>query len=71
MNNDRASLSWATRTKVRRRDEALTGTNGFARVSVHAHDLEESVRFYGDPFCMQEAPSPAGKAEERIQSRDL
>ena len=33
-------------------------TNGFTHVSVHAHDLEESARFYKDLFGMEEIPSP-------------
>lgn len=33
-------------------------TNGFTHVSVHAHDLEESARFYRDLFGMEELPSP-------------
>ena len=31
---------------------------GFTHVSVHAHDLEESARFYKDFFGMEEVPSP-------------
>jgi YD repeat-containing protein len=31
---------------------------GFTHVSVHAHDLEESVRFYKDLFGMEEIPAP-------------
>jgi catechol 2,3-dioxygenase-like lactoylglutathione lyase family enzyme len=31
---------------------------GFTHVSVHAHDLDESVRFYRDLFGMEEVPSP-------------
>ena len=31
---------------------------GFTHVSIHAHDLEESVRFYKDFFGMEEVPSP-------------
>jgi catechol 2,3-dioxygenase-like lactoylglutathione lyase family enzyme len=34
------------------------GTNGFTHVSVHAHDLEESARFYRNLFGMEEIPSP-------------
>jgi lactoylglutathione lyase len=30
----------------------------FTHVSVHAHDLEESVRFYKDLFGMEEIPAP-------------
>ena len=33
-------------------------TNGFTHVSVHAHDLKESARFYRDLFGMEELPSP-------------
>ncbi len=33
-------------------------TNGFTHVSVHAHDLDESVRFYADLFGMEEIPAP-------------
>ena len=33
-------------------------TNGFTHVSVHAHDLEYSARFYTDLFGMEEIPSP-------------
>ena len=33
-------------------------TNGFTHVSVHAHELEESARFYKDLFDMEEIPSP-------------
>lgn len=33
-------------------------TNGFTHVSVHAHDLEESARFYEEVFGMEEVPSP-------------
>jgi lactoylglutathione lyase len=31
---------------------------GFTHVSVHAHDLDESVRFYQDLFGMEEIPAP-------------
>jgi lactoylglutathione lyase len=31
---------------------------GFTHVSVHAHDVEESVRFYKDLFGMEEIPAP-------------
>ena len=31
---------------------------GFTHVSIHAHDLEESVRFYKEIFEMEEIPSP-------------
>ena len=31
---------------------------GFTHVSVHARDLDESVRFYGDLFGMEEVPAP-------------
>jgi lactoylglutathione lyase len=31
---------------------------GFTHVSIGARDLEESVRFYGDFFGMEEIPSP-------------
>lgn len=31
---------------------------GFTHVSVHAHDLEESVHFYKDLFGMEEIPAP-------------
>lgn len=31
---------------------------GFNHVSVHAHDLEESTRFYQEVFGMEEIPSP-------------
>jgi catechol 2,3-dioxygenase-like lactoylglutathione lyase family enzyme len=34
------------------------GTKGFTHVSVHAHDLQESARFYRDLFGMEEIPSP-------------
>jgi catechol 2,3-dioxygenase-like lactoylglutathione lyase family enzyme len=34
------------------------GTTGFTHVSVHAHDLEHSSRFYRDLFGMEEIPSP-------------
>ena len=33
-------------------------TNRFTHISVHAHDLEESARFYKDFFGMEEVPSP-------------
>lgn len=33
-------------------------TGGFTHVSVHAHDLEESVRFCRELFGMEEIPSP-------------
>ena len=33
-------------------------TNGFTHVSVHAHDLEESARFYKEIFGMEEVPAP-------------
>lgn len=33
-------------------------SRGFTHVSVHAHDLEESVRFYHELFGMDEVPSP-------------
>ncbi len=33
-------------------------TNRFTHVSVHAHDLEESARFYREFFGMEEIPSP-------------
>ena len=31
---------------------------GFTHTSVHAHDLDESVRFYKDLFGMEEIPAP-------------
>jgi lactoylglutathione lyase len=31
---------------------------GFTHVSIHAHDLEESLRFYVDVLGMQRVPSP-------------
>jgi lactoylglutathione lyase len=31
---------------------------GFTHVSVHAHDLDESVRFYTELFGMEEIPAP-------------
>jgi YD repeat-containing protein len=31
---------------------------GFTHVSVHAHDLDESVRYYKDLFGMEEIPAP-------------
>ncbi len=31
---------------------------GFTHVSVHAHDLEESARFYEEIFGMEEIPAP-------------
>ena len=31
---------------------------GFTHVSVHAHDLEESARFYKEVFGMEEVPAP-------------
>ena len=31
---------------------------GFTHVSVHAHNLEDSVRFYKDLFGMEEIPAP-------------
>jgi catechol 2,3-dioxygenase-like lactoylglutathione lyase family enzyme len=34
-------------------------TNGFTHVSVHAHNLEESARFYKELFGMEEIPSPS------------
>ena len=33
-------------------------TNGFTHVSVHAHDLDESTRFYQELFGMEEIPAP-------------
>ncbi len=33
-------------------------TNGFTHVSVHAHDLDESARFYMELFGMEEIPAP-------------
>jgi|SRR5215216_5270293 len=33
-------------------------TTGFTHVSVHAHDLDESVRFYQELFDMEEIPAP-------------
>src|SRR5215212_8858344 len=33
-------------------------TNGFTHLSVHAHDLEESTRFYEELFGMEEIPAP-------------
>lgn len=33
-------------------------TTGFTHVSVHAHDLDESVRFYQELFGMEEVPAP-------------
>lgn len=33
-------------------------TTGFTHVSVHAHDLDESARFYESFFGMEEIPSP-------------
>src|SRR5829696_8891338 len=32
---------------------------GFTHTSVHAHDLDESVRFYQELFGMEEIPAPA------------
>jgi catechol 2,3-dioxygenase-like lactoylglutathione lyase family enzyme len=32
--------------------------NGFTHVSIHAHDLDESVRFYTEVFGMEEIPAP-------------
>jgi lactoylglutathione lyase len=32
--------------------------NGFTHVSVHAHDLDESTRFYKELFGMEEIPAP-------------
>ena len=32
--------------------------NGFTHVSVHAHDLDESARFYKELFGMEEIPAP-------------
>lgn len=32
--------------------------SGFTHVSVHAHDLDESVRFYVEMFGMEEVPAP-------------
>ncbi len=34
-------------------------TTGFTHVSVHAHDLDESVRFYQELFGMEEIPTPS------------
>ncbi len=34
------------------------GTTGFTHVSIHAHDLDESVRFYQELFEMEEIPAP-------------
>ena len=31
---------------------------GFTHTSVHAHDLDESVRFYQELFGMEEIPAP-------------
>jgi catechol 2,3-dioxygenase-like lactoylglutathione lyase family enzyme len=31
---------------------------GFTHTSVHAHDLDESVRFYQELFEMEEIPAP-------------
>jgi lactoylglutathione lyase len=31
---------------------------GFTHISVHAHDLDESVRFYTELFGMEEIPAP-------------
>lgn len=33
-------------------------SNSFTHVSVHAHDLEESARFYQELFGMKDIPSP-------------
>jgi catechol 2,3-dioxygenase-like lactoylglutathione lyase family enzyme len=33
-------------------------TNGFTHVSVHAHDLDESARFYQELFGVEEIPAP-------------
>lgn len=33
-------------------------TSGFTHVSVHAHDLDESARFYTELFGMEEIPAP-------------
>ena len=35
----------------------MTAT-GFTHVSGHAHDLDESVRFYKELFGMEELPAP-------------
>jgi catechol 2,3-dioxygenase-like lactoylglutathione lyase family enzyme len=45
------------RYDANRRDEMKA--NGITHVSVGAHDLEESARFYKDLFGMEEAPAPA------------
>src|SRR5215211_540008 len=36
----------------------LTKATGFTHTSVHAHDLDESVRFYRELFGMEEIPAP-------------
>ena len=33
-------------------------TTGFTHVSVHAHDIDESTRFYKEVFGMEEIPAP-------------
>lgn len=33
-------------------------TTGFTHVSINAHDLDESVRFYQELFGMEEVPAP-------------
>ena len=33
-------------------------STGFTHVSVHAHDLDESARFYAEVFGMEEIPAP-------------
>lgn len=42
----------------RREEQRRMPTGGFTHVSVHAHDLEESARFYRELFGMEEIPSP-------------
>ena len=32
--------------------------NGFTHISVHAHDLDKSTRFYGELFVMEEIAAP-------------
>jgi catechol 2,3-dioxygenase-like lactoylglutathione lyase family enzyme len=55
---------------------------GFTHVSIHARDLEESVRFYTDVFGMRRIPSPdfpdmevewleAGEVQLHVFKRDV
>jgi hypothetical protein len=49
------NLTWSEKERSERNKRRATGFN---HVSVHAHDLNESVRFYQELFDTEEIPAP-------------